>query len=82
MKSLWILFTFALLLLVGCSQPQKTWSFVYETVYPDLGDTTNDIAVADIDGDGKLDIVTDKYLYWFKNPGKRGVDWERILILY
>jgi hypothetical protein len=74
MRSLWLCF---LLVLVGCSEPQKSWNFAYETVFPDLGDTTNDIAVADIDGDGKLDIVTDKYLYWFKNPGVRGVDWER-----
>jgi hypothetical protein len=52
--------------------------FRYEEVYPDLGDTTNDIALADIDGDGYLDIVTDKALYWFRNPNKQRTQWERI----
>ncbi|MCH8219046.1 MAG: VCBS repeat-containing protein, partial [Planctomycetes bacterium] len=69
-------------LLAGASGETRStqWSFRYDIAWPDLGDTTNDLAVSDIDGDGLIDIVTDKYLYWFKNPGKKSVNWERIPI--
>jgi len=37
-----------------------------------FADNMVDVVIATrIDGDGRLDIITDKYLYWFKNPGKK-----------
>jgi len=69
-----------LFMLPGLTHADPAWIFDYEEVWPDLGDTTNDIAAADIDGDGRMDIITDKYLYWFRNPGQRGITWKRTAI--
>lgn len=70
----------AIVFLIASLASGLDWIFQYETVWPDLEDTTNDIAVSDIDGDGRHDIVTDKYLYWFKNPGIKRQNWQRIPI--
>jgi hypothetical protein len=50
---------------------------------PLASDRVNDIAVADIDGDGKLDIWLSgrdgrgHQAAWYRNPGERGGPWKR-----
>ncbi|UCE50325.1 MAG: hypothetical protein JSW47_09205, partial [Phycisphaerales bacterium] len=61
------------------------WDFQYEVVWPDLGDTTNDIAVADINSDAWPDVMgknwsqTDPIQIWcsmLSSMGKAAVDNE------
>lgn len=52
--------------LLSCAQKEQSWNFEYETAYPDLVDTTSDIAVADIDGDG---------VYYLESPDEPTGDW-------
>ena len=46
------------------------------------GDAREDIAVTDVNGDGRPDVITsiDGTLYWFANPGTPDGTWTRTLI--
>ncbi len=60
----------------------QKWSFDYQVAYVDLGNSSDDVATGDLNGDGLVDIIAteDPYISWFRNNGGSRPTWTRFVI--